>query len=85
MTVRFFRLTEDGSEVIGTITMKDRVLVTNPADSVELHNVLDTEVWIHRDPDPPLILKAALHPEEFLAALPKQYHGSYFWAELVQD
>jgi hypothetical protein len=87
MTVRFFRLREDGPEVIGTITLQDGVLVADPPDSVALRNVLSDEVWIYpMTDDPPLKLNAIDHPKEFLEGLPKQYgHGSYFWAVAVEN
>jgi hypothetical protein len=73
------------TQVEGTITMKDGVLVANPADSVALRNVLQSDVRVYRADDAVEILKAALHPAEFLKALPQQYHGSYFWCKQVED
>ena len=82
MTVEFFGRNDSGETVSeGTLTLRDGKLVATPAGA--LKGVLDTEVWIHRDPDPPIILNAIDHPEEFLKNLVQQYHGSYFWAKAV--
>lgn len=83
MIVTFYRRIDDGDETeetIGTISMRDGRLVATPADAVALHNVLEDEIWVHRGDKPPLILRAAQHPQEFLENLQKEFgHGSYFW------
>ena len=85
MTVKFFSRGDHGVQVEGTITMKDGVLVADPPDSLTLHNVLNDNVRIDCGEDPPLVFNAIHHPKEFLEALPKQYHGSYFWCKQVED
>jgi transcriptional regulator with XRE-family HTH domain len=78
-----------GGQEIGTITMKDGALVASPrteTNALALQNVLAEEVWVHQENgEPPLKLNAIHHPQEFLEHLPKEYHGSYFWAEWVED
>lgn len=85
MIVTFYCL-EDGKTVtLGTISMKEGQLVASPPDEVALRNVLNDVVRVDRGSDPPLILNAIDHPTEFLEHLPKEYHGSYFWAKAIPD
>ena len=84
-TVEFFGRDDSGNTVSeGTLTLKDGQLVASPAGA--LQGVLDNEVRIYRDdPLPPLILHATDDPAAFLAALPKQYHGSRFWCKVIEN
>ena len=83
-TIEFFGRDDSGNTVSeGTLTLKDGQLVASPAGA--LQGVLETDVWIHRDPDPPIILNAIEHPEEFLKNLVQQYHGSRLWAKEIED
>jgi hypothetical protein len=82
--IKFFRLKEAGAEVIGTISMKKGVLVTDPPDHPTLRNVLDDEVRVY-DGDEVHMYNAIHHPNEFLANLPKMYRGTYFWCKEVKD
>jgi hypothetical protein len=79
MTVRFYRLRPGGPEVIGTLTLKDGVIVANPADTIALTNILAEPLSVYQEDGPPRLIDHQVEPEAFLEALPKVYHGSYFW------
>ena len=84
MTVEFFSRDDAGNTISeGRLTLHKGTLVATPAGA--LKGVLAHEVRVMRDPDPPLILRATDDPAAFLAALPKQYHGSRFWAKQIED
>jgi hypothetical protein len=84
MIVQFYQLKEKGPEIIGTIALKNGILVAAPADSVPLRNVLRDVVRVEQGPgEPPLKLNAQQHPDAFLAALPKAYVGTYFWCRAI--
>jgi hypothetical protein len=89
--IRFFALRTSrpggGVETVGDLVLRDGRIVADPPDSISLRNVLADEVWVHgRGEDPPLKLNATDHPKEFFEHLPKEFgHGTYFWAEPVED
>lgn len=83
--VRFFGLTRDATvEVIGDVLLKDGQIITDPPDRLALRNILAEPVWLP-DGDGWRFIYPDTQPEEFLAALPKECNGSYFWAEAVED
>ena len=84
MTVRFYRQRTSGPEEIGALVLRGGRIVAEPPDSVALKNVLDEPVWLPEG-DGWWFIYPDTQPEEFLQALPMQYHGSYFWARQVED
>jgi|GEM_PF-7039480 len=82
MIAHFFRQTPKGPQAIGTIRMTEGRLVADPPDAPALRMALDEPVRRYEDDGQVVLLDAKLHPEAFLEALPKQYHGTYLWAEL---
>ena len=84
MKVRFYRQRPTGSEEIGAIVLREGILVAEPPDSIALNNVLAEPVWLPEG-DGWRFIYPAIQPEEFLKALPIEYHGTYFWAGKVED
>ena len=80
--VRFFSLRDEGVETDGDLFLKDGRIIADPADSIALTHMLSEPLRVDYGSTPTWI-DPVRQPEEFLAALQKVYHGTYFWAEAV--
>jgi hypothetical protein len=85
MTVKFFRLRKDGPEAIGTITMKDGVLVADPADAQALRGILAKPLEVYQEDGPVKPIDPTAEPEAFLKGCLETFRGSYFWCKQVED
>ena len=85
MTVTFYRRKPDHSQVIGTISLVDGKLVADPADSIALTSALAEPLSVYQEDGPPKLINPKTHPKEFLKAMPRVYHGTYFWCRPVED
>ena len=85
MKVRFYRQRPDGPELVGAISLINGVLIADPADSIALTSVLAEPLSVYQEDGPPKLINPKTHPKEFLKAMPRVYHGTYFWCRPVED
>jgi len=67
------------------MVLRDGRIVAEPPDSIALTNILAQPLCVYRETGPPRLIAHQAEPEAFLKALHSVYHGSYFWAETVED
>jgi len=80
MTIRFYRLTDEGTTVIGDMMLRDGQIVLDPPDQPTLRRMLDEP---HEEPNfetgQPITFDPKTQAAAFLKSCLRMFHGSYFW------
>jgi hypothetical protein len=82
MTIRFYRMTDDGTATIGDMILRNGQIVLDPPDQPTLQQMLDEP---HAEPNfetgQPITFDPINDPVPFLKSCVRVFRGSYFWCK----